>query len=668
MKVHQIWISGDMSPRFRAWTDTAKAWAQEMGADYKLWTWSDLLAEFGKEPEAETLSRCMETLPTATAYTFAADYYRLRIIAEYGGIYLDTDARCQHTICPPESPGLYVGAERFDPSLPSTWLLWAHGEQGIAAARMVLHEARKLFAELLPHGAADVPQRFIAMARRDRAGGGLAANGLGPVVFRRSIMPVVMAAGYKVAMLPPEIASGRNEGAALKHCNAGSWLERGADWNARAARAAELSTEQPPAEDVPEWQRPQSRRQMPQAIKRRMMEPKLAESALEDGLNIPAGTRRIVIFSNVTRNFDPRALPLRAGDHCIHINRARQFFKVADTPGVTHALVVRKGTGKQFKRVKWYDPPTSEGFLQVLHIADVPMRKRRPWWREYCQRNARRCPTSGFICWHLAREAAPTVPVVLAGFAPGEKFGTPQWRGHAWEYEAQTYARAGAEIVRPDSAGMAGNLPRIKYLVMVCTGMQHEARRNAVRATWAKNVPEGVAVRFYCGAKDAPHAADEDSPDMVRLPGISHAQGALPAAHIEMMRWALKNYDFSYLFKCDDDTFTALDRLASYTPPQSAAMIGNPDPVKSAVALSGGAGYIIHRGWVERLVFNPGPQPWKIDDVYISQEVQRLGGVLMPERRFYHPHDKVPAPGNRQITAHWCKPADMWAIMEGLTK
>lgn len=81
---------------------------------------------------------------------------------------------------------------------------------------------------------------------------------------------------------------------------------------------------------------------------------------------------------------------------------------------------------------------------------------------------------------------------------------------------------------------MASNLPRVKWLVMVCTNMQHEALRNAVRATWAKDVLEGVAVRFYCGATDTPEAAD--APDLVRFPGISHALESLPAAVLVMMR------------------------------------------------------------------------------------------------------------------------------------
>lgn len=427
--------------------------------------------------------------------------------------------------------------------------------------------------------------------------------------------------------------------------------------------------EAPRTDTAPAWLKPQCQRLLPSSLKRKEeSKPPPAETPLADGLNIPRGTRRVVIFSNVVNNFDPRALPLQPGDHCIHINRARQFFKVADMDGITHALVVRRGTERANRRIRWYDPPVKDGFTQVLHIADVPMRARRPWWRNYCQRFARKCPTSGFICWHLAQEAAPSVPVVLVGFAPGEHFGTPQWHGHAWAHEAEEYARAGAHIVRPDAPGMSGNLPRVKCLVMVCSGMQHHHRRAEIRDTWAGSVPDGMAVRFWCGGEDALTAPDSTAADMVCLPGIPHKAEALPAAMLAMMRWAVAHWNFDRLFCCHDDTFTALDRLNGYTMPRGASMVGNPDAVRGYVAMHGGAGFLIARDMVELLAFQPSCQTRRGADVYISQEVQRQGGVLMPDRRFYHSTERVPALGNAQITAHGCKPGDMVNIMQNLTK
>lgn len=170
----------------------------------------------------------------------------------------------------------------------------------------------------------------------------------------------------------------------------------------------------------------------------------VAAAAPADGLVVPRVARRVVVFSNVPQLPPFELLP---GDFCVHVNRARNFDAVRETPGVTHAVVVRHSA----QRREWFDPPSTAGFEQVLHVMDAPMCARRAWWRQYRKANPRRCPTTGFIAWQLAREAAPDLPVVLVGFAPGEDFGTPLWRGHAWSYEAAVYARERARIIRPET-------------------------------------------------------------------------------------------------------------------------------------------------------------------------------------------------------------------------
>lgn len=202
-----------------------------------------------------------------------------------------------------------------------------------------------------------------------------------------------------------------------------------------------------PLHSVPPWHRPQSSRLLPVPSTKKT--PTYIQPQ-PDGLIIPRTARRIVIFSNVL-DFAPARVKLRSGDHCIHLNRARHFPKVCNVPGVTHAVAIRGGKDKSTGRnvQVWYSPPSTRGMLQVLHINDATMASRRKWWRQYWADNPGKGPTTGFICWHLAQEAAPSLPVVLAGFAPGEDFGSPQYSGHAWSYEADAYARARANIIRP---------------------------------------------------------------------------------------------------------------------------------------------------------------------------------------------------------------------------
>lgn len=193
-------------------------------------------------------------------------------------------------------------------------------------------------------------------------------------------------------------------------------------------------------EALPPAARPQSCRSLPPAPRRRAAAP----AALPDGLVLPRGVRRVVVFSNVTPAPPFELLP---GDLCLHLNRARNFPAVRGTQGVTHSLLVRCWEKNGARR--WFEPESTDGFWQVLHIMDAPMCARRAWWQKY-KADTHKSPTSGFIAWQLAREAAPELPVVLVGFAPGENFGTPLWRGHAWSYEAAAYARERAQIVRPE--------------------------------------------------------------------------------------------------------------------------------------------------------------------------------------------------------------------------
>jgi len=443
--VHQVWLGGEMPPEFRERTEGARRWAGVMGMEYKLWGEEELWRVFGHEPEAETLRVCLAALPTATGFSFASDFFRMRLTAEYGGLYLDTDVHCRAAAPLPQRPGVYCSVELYDARLWSTWLLWAPGEGGRAAARALWEAARRHFNRILPYGAPDIPSRIIWQVRRDVPGHGADALGLGPAVFRRALVPQLLAAGWRVEALPDSLASCRNGAAALRHGNAGSWLERGADWQARARAARAMEEAARPA-----WLRAQSCRALPEARCAAARGELLGRAAAGAALLAPAGTRRIVIFSNVP-HFDVRAAGVRPGDHCIHINRARQFPRVADAPGVTHALVVRRGVDKVSGRTMWFDPPSTLGFLQVLHLNDGLLRRSRLWWQDYCRARPGQCPTTGFICWMLAREAAPRLPVVLAGFAPGERQGSPLWRGHAWQFEAEAYAREGALIIRPDA-------------------------------------------------------------------------------------------------------------------------------------------------------------------------------------------------------------------------
>ncbi len=431
----------------RGWVAEVRAAAVKAGWKYKLWDWEELLGEFGAEPVAEVFRRAFalpgEVISPAVVSSLASDYYRSRVLADDGGVYLDTDFECRSGW--PDFEGLLAAAgvdvmvleEFFKPVPCAGFFACADGWP----MRLAVEAAAEQLLRVLPPNAADFATRLVAECRRDVPGGGLAQRGVGPGWRRRVVLPLWQAEGVHWAFVPRTAVGHRQwrEAAALVHMGAARWHEQSgtalaALWQARAlaARQAEFNAA------LPVWLRPQGTRLLPKTLpRRRLVQP--PTQTLLDGLTLPRGVCRVVVFSNVP-GLDAQAV-LKPGDLAVHINRARQFPAARLVAGVTHALVVRRGKDRAGGGPIWFDPPSTAGFSQVLHVQDVPMRARRRWWQEYCRANPGKCPTTGFICWHLAREAAPGVPVVLVGFDPSRDCGTYRWPGHAWGYEAAEYAR-----------------------------------------------------------------------------------------------------------------------------------------------------------------------------------------------------------------------------------
>ncbi len=452
--VHQIWLGCAMPDAERGWVAGVRRAAEAAGWEHRLWGWEELLEAFGAEPVAEVFRRAFalpgEIISPAVVASLACDYYRSRVLAEGGGVYLDADFECCGTW--PDFEELLAASgvevlgleEFFSPVMCAGFYAAADGR----AMRLATAAAEEYLLRVLPPEAEDFATRLVAECRRDVPGGGLAQRGVGPGWRRRVVLPLWQAEGVRWAMAPRTAVGHRQwrEAAALVHMGAARWHEQSgtalaALWQARAraAQRADFNAA------LPVWLRPQGTRVLPKALPRRRSVLPPAQT-LMDGLTLPQGVRRVVVFSNVP-GLDARAV-LKPGDLAVHINRARHFSAARTVPGVTHTLVVRRGIDRAGGGTIWFDPPSTAGFTQVLHVQDVPMRDRRRWWLEYCRANPRKCPTTGFICWHLAREAAPGLPVVLVGFNPGADCGTYRWPGHAWEYEAKFYERTGVLRIR----------------------------------------------------------------------------------------------------------------------------------------------------------------------------------------------------------------------------
>lgn len=196
---------------------------------------------------------------------------------------------------------------------------------------------------------------------------------------------------------------------------------------------------------------------------------------------------------------------------------------------------------------------------------------------------------------------------------------------------------------------------KVDVLVGVCCSLVHPDRRQAVRDTWlTKSVP-GVESLFFLG-KWTPL---ENEPDVVNL-DTGDGYYDLPAKVFAFFRYALDNYDFKWLFKCDDDTFVDLERLVSLTK-EDADIIGN-TTLSGRGLPSGGAGYLLSRDIVEKIVQDNSIPPIGYEDVLIGKKALELGARRLSTENLCYHSQCYPTKHNSLISAHWCSPDTMRAI------
>src|SRR5690349_1177070 len=99
--------------------------------------------------------------------------------------------------------------------------------------------------------------------------------------------------------------------------------------------------------------------------------------------------------------------------------------------------------------------------------------------------------------------------------------------------------------------------PPPAILIGICSCHRYAERRQAVRNTWLRSLPEDMKALFFVGR--APGLECEE-PGLVQLP-VSDEYGQLTVKVLAFYRYALEYFSFDYLFKCDDDTYVHVERL-----------------------------------------------------------------------------------------------------------
>lgn len=191
---------------------------------------------------------------------------------------------------------------------------------------------------------------------------------------------------------------------------------------------------------------------------------------------------------------------------------------------------------------------------------------------------------------------------------------------------------------------------KVRVLVGICSCNNAANRRKACRETWLSHPVPGIECKFFLGRRE-PIPGEED---VVTL-WVNDSYAHLPAKGLAFYTYALEHYDFDWLFKCDDDTYLALDRLESLCDDRY-DLVGDMSLANRGFP-SGGAGYLMSRALVEKIVAHGDQVPATgAEDVLFGQLSRELGARTHATPRLFLSHSPAPHRLNDQVSAHWCSP------------
>lgn len=116
----------------------------------------------------------------------------------------------------------------------------------------------------------------------------------------------------------------------------------------------------------------------------------------------------------------------------------------------------------------------------------------------------------------------------------------------------------------------SANKKNYTLLVVVLTSLNGKKRRDAIRQTWYSNgeIKNEVYLKFVLGTMGVSEEyrgdlqkENEEHKDLLLLPKLVDSFTNLTRKVLDTFVWTAKNIQFSYLLKCDDDTFVVLKAL-----------------------------------------------------------------------------------------------------------
>lgn len=200
-----------------------------------------------------------------------------------------------------------------------------------------------------------------------------------------------------------------------------------------------------------------------------------------------------------------------------------------------------------------------------------------------------------------------------------------------------------------------------RILIGVTSCRKHKERRDACRATWMASPIDGIRPVFFVGGG----TPLPDEPDTIAL-ACPDTYEALPAKIRAFFDHALEHESFDWLFKCDDDTYVAQNRLHELTV-GSHELAGNAEFLDTKGYASGGAGYLLSRRIVAAVATDDRLPNIGCEDIIITKAALGHGAVPLPTARLVWTATPAPRPDNDIITCHWCSPRQLSVVHAGMT-
>lgn len=182
------------------------------------------------------------------------------------------------------------------------------------------------------------------------------------------------------------------------------------------------------------------------------------------------------------------------------------------------------------------------------------------------------------------------------------------------------------------------------------------------RFTWCQHLPKGVHQFFFIGSNNTvdPVYRKLDEPDTVVLP-CKDDYKSLPVKTYECFKYALDNYNFEYLFKCDDDTYVVPDRLVTLDASKKVFVSSN-----RKGDISGGGGYMLCRDNVKLVVegFEKNRPKHIWEDVMVQDIIRGRHGIqnALCEDMHMDCGGHWPDKYNSVITIHYAHAMEMEAV------